>query len=418
MSVVRMNAPKLSVSTSPLEDWLVSSLREKEAPQECSCGELSLLTVVIPCYGRQDFLLRQCVYWHGSGAALVIVDGSERSLCDGVQHTLSGLGDITYIHSTVNMMDRLKLASEYINTPYTILLGDDEFMLFAGLCSAIFQLEKNSELAACIGQSLAFYPANDSEDFTYGTGYPHWGYAIEQDDVQQRLNTAMSDYTAATCYAVLRTPVWKKSWGQLQNWSSPYAGEMQQAMTTYIWGKLTTVEEVYWMRSNENRPVTIKGFNRGLSFQEWWLSERFKSEHDSFVAILSSQLVDAQHLEYAQATVIVKEAIATLISHLEDVSQDRKMSQPVWKSIISNMRSSIVYVIKGLLPERLIDLLKSATFNFGSASSNKGSLGSLADIKRITSPTPFLMNDALLEELSAMETLVAKFYKARVSKSI
>ena len=360
--------------------------------------------------------MRQCAYWHGSGAAVVIVDGSAQPLGENVRQLLSGLGDITYLHSESSMMDRLKQASGHIHTRYAILLGDDEFLLFTGLCSAIAQLEQDPALVACIGQSLAFCPSGDGASCTYGTGYPHWKYAVRQDNVQDRLNASMSDYKAATCYAVLRTPVWRKSWGQLQNWSSPYTGEMQQALTTYIWGKLTTVDEVYWMRSSENRPVNNKGFNRGLSFQEWWVSPKFKTEHDSFIAILSDELVSAQHMERVKAEAIIRESVGVFIRHLDEENQKRNKSLTGRKAAVGVLRSATVNILKRLLPEQLLERLKSILFKLRSVP-GKEDMGSLADLKRITPPTPFRMNDVLAAELSAMEALIANFYRTRLGKS-
>lgn len=382
-----------------------------------SLSALSLLTVVIPCYGRQDFLLRQCAYWHGSGVAVVIVDGTEQPLGENVRQIFSDLDDITYLYSATNMMDRLKQASGHIHTPYAILLGDDEFMLFTGLCSAIAQLEQDSALVACIGQSLAFYPSSDGTSCTYGTGYPHWEYAVRHDDVQERLNASMSDYTAATCYAVLRTPVWRKSWGQLRNWSSPYAGEIQQGLTTYIWGKLATVDEVYWMRSNENRPVTNKGFNRGLSFQEWWVSPKFKTEHDSFIAILRDELVSAQNMGLEKAEVIVREAVSAFIKHMSIIDRKKVDSLTGRNAAASGLRSAAVKILKRLLPQQLLERLKSILFDLRSGEPGGGALGSLIDIKKLAPPPPFVMNDALVAELSAMEALIASFYKAYQGQS-
>lgn len=404
------------VTTPSLEHWLATSLRTRADLPPSGFKTLALLTVVIPCYGRQDFLLRQCAYWQGSGARVVIVDGSPEPLGEGIQKIVSALEDITYLYANASMMDRLQLASRQIQTPYAILLGDDEFLLFTGLCSAINLLEQNPALVACIAQSLAFYPSPDGTGCTYGTGYPHWKYSVQQDDVRERLNVSMSDYTAATCYAVLRTPVWRKSWGQLQNWSSPYVGEMQQGLTTYIWGKLATVDEVYWMRSNENRPVTSKDFNRGLSFQEWWASPKFKLEQGKFVALLTDELVQAACMEPYGAEATIREAITSYIAHLNEVT--RKMAETLTgrEATIRKLRAAAVDGVKRLLPQQLIGGLKSMLFSLASVA-GEGSLGSLADLRRINAFTPFLISNELTVELSEMEALIASFYGARKSQT-
>lgn len=373
---------------------------------------LAQLTVVIPSYGRQDFLARQCAYWHGTGATVVIVDGSERPLTDSMRLAISRLGDVTYVHSVASMMDRLRLASNLIETPYAILLGDDEFLLLEGLCSAIGKLEQDAELVACIGQSLAFFPA--SRGCSYGPGYPHWKYAVCHDNARNRMIAAMSDYRAASCYAVLRAPTWRRSWGQLQNWSSPYVGEIQQGLTTYIWGKLTTVDEVYWMRSSENRPVTNKDFNRGLSFQEWWGSSDFLREREEFIRVLSQELMDAEHLDMESAQFSILEAITVYVDCMNQIHKEAVNALAGRQAIVRQLRACVVSGLKMLLPTKLIRGLKSASFNLSSAS-GIGSMGSRADFMRSTASLPFLVTEEFAAELSEMESLIASFYLARTA---
>lgn len=400
-----------------LDSWFAHSLRKSANEENPSFATLSLLTVVIPCYARQDFLLRQCVYWHGSGASVVIVDGSPQPL-DGIsRQTLDGLSDVIYLHAAISMSDRLKMASKHIRTPYATLLGDDEFFLFSGLCSAILALERDASLSACIAQSLAFHTMQDGTACSYGHGYPHWRYTVRQDEIEQRLQTAMSDYTAATCYAVLRAPVWCKSWGQLENWSSPYVSEMQQGITTYIWGKLSTVDEVYWMRSSENRSITSTDFNRGLSFRDWWSSAQFETEHERFFAILTRELKSAITVDDARARAVVREAVETFIRHLDDLDRDARQALTGPGAVLNTFRKSTAAIAKRLLPRRWLEYLKSAMFGAVPAPT-PGNYGQLQDLQKLTPPVEFLIDDRLIAELSAMENLISGFYRARKGHAV
>lgn len=400
-----------------LEDWFERALQHGAGKAEVALASLSLLTVVIPCYGRQDFLLRQCVYWHGSGVSVVIVDGSPQALAESVQKTIHGLGDVTYLHAAISMMDRLKLACDHICTPYAILLGDDEFLLHGGLCSAIGALERDPSLAACIAQSMAFYAPTVDGPVTYGDGYPHRGYSVRDVEVAQRLKTAMANYTAATCYAVLRTPVWKKSWGQLENWSSPYVGEMQQGLTTYIWGMLDTVDEVYWMRSSENRPVTSKDFNRGLSFREWWSSPRFSTEQHRFLSILESELEHATGMTGDAARKVVRESVEVYISHLRELDAGVEESLTRGRAAIAIVRRAVVRVLKWMLPHAVIVRIKSGLFA-AAAATHAGNLGTLDDLRNAKANLKFTADEQLFGELSAMERLINNFYLSRKGRAV
>jgi glycosyltransferase domain-containing protein len=404
------------MTTPALEHWLETTLREPRRVEAADRAMLEKLTVVVPCYGRQDFLLRQCAYWHGTGVRLIIVDGSEQALPPSTQGLMAGLADVRYLHAHISMMERLKLAADRLETPYAILLGDDEFLLYAGLASAMRELERNPALVACIAQSLAFYPPAAGGRCTYGEGYPHWRYAVMQDDPGQRLQAAMSDYTAATCYAVLRTPVWQRSWGQLRNWSSPYVGEMQQGITTYIWGKLTTVDEVYWMRSSENRPVTNKGFNRGLSFQEWWEATKFSVEHQAFLEILKSELVEASPSHALAAESVITQAIHAYLQHLNHLKvKHAASSQGLWTQFKA-LRQYGVKLAKACLPDAIVGHLKSAKFA-ASHAVQYGALGSLDDVQRNLANHRFLLSESLSYEILDMESLVVGFYHARMEKA-
>lgn len=46
-----------------------------------------------------------------------------------------------------------------------------------------------------------------------------------------------------------------------------------------------------------------------------------------------------------------------------------------------------------------------------------GNLGNLVDLKATKTPLPFLFNNELVTDLSAMEKLIADFYKARRDQS-
>lgn len=399
-----------------LVNWFKTSIMTKGST-EPPCAVLALLTVIVPSYERQDFLLRQCAYWHGSGVTMLIVDGSVNRLFDNALEAISQLQDIKYYHAPSSYVDRLNLASKHIVTPYAVLMGDDEFLLLDGLRSAIKKLEDDGSLAACNAQSIAFYPGRDGDSCTYGPGYPHWQYSIMQTSTRERLSAALSNYTAATAYAVMRTPAWRRSYGNQRPWTSPYASEMQQAISTYISGGLATVDEVYWMRSDENRPVNIGTFNRGRSFQEWWTSPKLDGEHNAFIEILGAELAHAQGIKRPEADASIREAVEIFVCHMHQIATKASDSPSEKIALASALKSAVVSMLKLLLPERLLQWLKALLFNFRYGSgSGTGTFGNLTELKQLPTP-PFLISDALIFDLSNMEKLIAGFYKARQAQS-
>ncbi len=336
---------------SSIRSWFIEQIESKTALNDGLQGlsNLSKLTVIVPSFERQEYLLRQIVYWKDSKVNLVIVDGSEQSLAEGVLYDYLQIANVTYYHLNAPYSERLKFAITKINTKYTVLLGDDEFLLKTGLISVIDQLENNPDIEACIGQSRKFYCTNDI--VTYQTGYPHTDYHILQDDVSERLNAAMHEYTAATCYAVIRSETWAKSYGNMVNWGSPYTAEMQQAFYVYIAGKLTTSKKIYWLRSSENAPINTRTFDRTFSFESWWSASKFDSEKQLFVELLSAEIHDM----YSEQT---KRAIITkAVSLFINAAQSRRAPKNPYEKHRQKLISTLGRVARLSLPHSLFSKL-------------------------------------------------------------
>ena len=386
---------------------LLFFLQENIDKKKQNHPNLSMLTIIIPSYCRQDFIIRQCAHWHGSGASVVIMDGSPKPLANDMQKVITGLGDITYVHSTTGIIDRLKHASTLIKTTYAVLCGDDEFFLSPGLCSAITLLEQDQDLVACIGQSLRYYLSNNELKINYAKGYDTYRYEVMQGNVQDRLNVSVKNYNAATCYAVTRSPVWCRSWGSLQTCSSSYVSEIEHALTTYIWGKLGSVDDVYWMRSDENPPAETIDLKR-LPVKQWWASNKFKTERANLVTKLGDELISAQYMDRANAEALV-------INVFDVYLRDQK--HPSNSLFLQKCRQFAVNTLKKWVPKICVSHLIKLRSRLRPIVPAIGNFGNLVDLKETKTPLPFLFNDELVTDLSAMEKLIVEFYKARSDQS-
>lgn len=386
---------------------LLSFLQENIGRKKPNHPNLSKLTIVIPSYCRQDFIIRQCANWHGSGASVVIMDGSPKPLANTLYQAIADLDDVTYVHSATIVVDRLKHAATLIKTPYAVLCGDDEFLLASGVCSAIALLEQDQDIVACIGQSLHYYLSNNGSQCHYGAGYDTYKYEVRQDDVQDRLNASVKNYNAATCYAVTRSHVWRRSWGNVQRCSSGHVIELEHAFTTYIWGKLASVDDVYWMRSDENPPAETVDVKR-LPIQEWWASNKFKTERANFVTKLGDELISVQHIDRANAKALVINAFELLL---------REQKYPSNSSFRQQCRQFAVNTLKEWMPRIWVGHLIQLRSRLRPIAPATGNFGNLVDLKATKTPLPFLFNDEVVSDLSAMEKLIADFYKARRDQS-
>jgi glycosyltransferase domain-containing protein len=389
-------------SRTSLRKWFIAAMDVNEVATQRAGTSLADLTVVIPSYGRQEFLLRQAIYWKDSHASILLLDGSQTALDDDLRAKIAKTGNITYVHSFVSFAERMCLAGSMLATSHAVMSGDDEFLLASGLQRALEKLESDPSAIGCIGQSLGFFVDADNHTLSYLTGYPHWKYEVRAAQAAQRMDAAMSNYVAATCYAVLKSDVWRRSWGQHGAWSSPYAGEIQQALATYARGNLTSVDEVYWMRSTENAPVNSLGYNRGLSFEEWWRSPQLKHEHYQFVQMISTQLSEMETTQPELAAQVVEHAISLYVGELKVPSGNQGL-RPVFKAWLGKV-----------LPSALRAWLKAMLFDFRSAPPTTGALGSLAQLKVMPSQTLRVnANPQFFDDLAQMESIVQNFYAAR-----
>ena len=253
-----------------------------------------------------------------------------------------------------DFFNRVKLASEYIQTPYAVFHSDDEFFLKASLCRAISLLDMDDELVACNGQVIGFCRSELQGNIDYVHGiYAFLGYAILEDNARDRLSHALATYNAATCYAVLRREVWISSWVN-QAWSSPYAAEIYQAITTYLYGKLKIIDEIYALRSSENAPVSIPHeFDRKFSFKEWWFSPCFVTEREDFISQLAETAMKCSSLDDAEARKIVEDSVA---SYLACVEERKKRS--LLRSIRSTTLTAIKIILHRIMPPNTLHALK------------------------------------------------------------
>ena len=132
-------------SPQDLTDWCLEALRGSNDVLPMRNVDLSKLTVVVPSKCRQDYLLRQIRYWSATSAQLIIVDGTSLPISSEVRHEVNTHPRIEYHHIPSSLNDRLHFAGGMIETPYAVMLSDDEFHLPTGLAASIRVLEGNPE---------------------------------------------------------------------------------------------------------------------------------------------------------------------------------------------------------------------------------------------------------------------------------
>jgi glycosyltransferase domain-containing protein len=391
------------MASSKLVDWCLASLNSE--PKQSSVEDpLSRLAIVVPSYCRQGFLLRQMVYWHGSPVELFLLDGSPEPLDVRVVRAFEMHPGRHYVHNPSGFIDRLSCVVPKLNRSFAILLGDDEFHLAGGLRKAIQFLDSNLDHAGCIGQSLRFFRSGDKNVVTYGRGYQHFRYAVDQDHVDDRLSFALSQYNAATCYAVLRKEAWEKSWGDLLKTSCKDTCEVQQAIATYAVGKFATVEEVYWLRSEENISVPDSQTFKNLSFAQWWARADYASERSQLVSRLSSLIPSQNRLSPEQTKVLVENALETFY-------QFNLLAFPLANRLTAaKLKGAVVSLLRRCLPMSIYSRVR-ALLSKPDKGLIRGDLGLLSQLADPEYRKLFRHEPSMVIELTKVRNLISEFYE-------
>lgn len=401
------------LTTRALEEWCLEALSDSIEDGSDSDTDLSMLTVVVPSLERQPYLMRQIRFWASKTARLVIVDGSGRPLDGRICTAIGEHPRITYVNQRSSWADRLNLASRHIETPYTVMLGDDEFHLPTGLSASLAVLEESSDLVGCMGQVLSASPIRSSRRISFSRAYPALaGYSVRNTEPEERLVAAMSAYNMATCYAVLRTQAWRRSWGAVGNWRIPIAAEIQQALAVYLLGGLATTNQVQWLRSAENPPIVLEEEgNHRVLFPEWWNSPRDETERSQFVASVSEAVAGELGIGHDQISVSVSTAIGAFVDSQPSLTNESVTRGSV-RSGLLDLASRTKRTIARLLPT---PLLLSAKRVFGVASRALGGpgggyYGTVEDLPKIPSAEGLVFTPGAVDELVAIEAMVAEFH--------
>jgi glycosyltransferase domain-containing protein len=295
--------------------WTEQEL-DKKKKSDNEHNQLSQLTIIIPSFCRQDYLVRQVVFWAFTDVNVVIADGSPELLDVSLIDMISDLPNISYNHLVDSYTSRIKKSCSYINTPYAMCLADDDLYLKKGLCRAIDYLNQNAGVVACMGQILGVdYDLQKQHGFYFPYGGSLRSYQVKSEDPVTRLKYALNGYRTATSYAIYRAQTFKDVWHGIQTTSCLEATEYEHAMATYMHGSLSTIEDFYWLRSYECEPVdSLIDGTRETTFDVWWSKNEYKQECLFLVERLVIKLCDNSNVEKNQSRDIINELIGYILN--------------------------------------------------------------------------------------------------------
>ena len=217
---------------------------------------ISDLTVVIPTISRPLFVRRQVSYWAEFDAQVVILDGAANSIRDQLPNDIPQ--QIRYIHQPIKFNQRLSHAKEFVKTEFVCLLPDDEFFVPQGLSRAIKYLRDDSELIGVVGKVLYFFV--DQGRFLCKRGYEEWkNFSETSTSSIDRVEECLPPNKAHKVqFGVFRSAEWKELFFECYRdfYSCGYLYERMLNLYSAVLGKTLVMDELLWMRSMENPPIS------------------------------------------------------------------------------------------------------------------------------------------------------------------
>jgi len=243
--------------------------------------DLNRLTIVIPTNGRPHAIRRAVDYWHKTPVQLVILDGAEQPIKIPEKY-LAG-GNVTYHHAPGTLMERMGKSTDFVKTEYAALISDDEFFLLSALHNCIRFLDDHEEYVACKGLAVAF--GWDGRIINWRpTNKTLRGYEVAAESPAGRMYEHFSNYAHASLWSVQRRDVYvasMKAVGSGPPFSAGPCFEVQVALITSYMGKIKVLDELMWLRSDENESIAWK--EMPLSFRDWWRDKSLRDEHSRLI---------------------------------------------------------------------------------------------------------------------------------------
>ncbi len=249
---------------------------------------LSKLTVIIPSMNRQKLGLSAMNYWSKFNVKLHFVDGSENRIENS---NLSMLNEnIRYHHIKIlSEVDRLKEILPLINTKYSILSSDDDFLLPNALNDCVNELERNKDLISCYGQTLSFYKFNNKVKF-FRTDRGLYNFENNAHTPLERLQNQMKNYTPSIIYSLMRTEYFKNIF-DVENFSrfKYYASlEIRATLLINYYGTSKAVDSLLLLRNKEEKSATKRNLKNTSFFLTMYHPKQKKNRKDFINELVKS----------------------------------------------------------------------------------------------------------------------------------
>jgi len=270
---------------------------------------LSNLTIVVPTYNRHLQVLKTINFWRGRGPELLILDGSPTPLALDQEH--ESMEGLIYLHIPETFQSRIVQSGTHITTDYVALSGDDEVQMPSSLAASIAELERNADLASCLGWAVGFstYVAEGSEQQLNGYScYPKLQFLHNtHESVEHRWYTHLSSYVPSNIYSVVRANAYKNALKLIDAPGDRVGGQLELEFEIAILyqGGNKVLPNMHWLRNfgDSSNYTHDPDNNPAKMFYQCFLSPKLSSWRQEFLSTRAEVLaeIDGQDVKLVRA---------------------------------------------------------------------------------------------------------------------
>jgi len=299
------------------------------------------VTLIVATFNRSEFLIRLLNYYSYTKFDGTIIIGDSSNI-DHIVRTKAAIENLSYKlniqymeYPGLNSTQAYEKLADLVNTPYVTLLGDDDFVLKAGLLECCEFLSKNPEYIAANGKAWVFEVENGE---AYGTvditgAYPQ--PMINASSASDRLLFHMRHYTV-TLFSVFRLEAWQEIWRDVSLIKDrAFGSELLPCGLSVALGKVAHLDCLYLMRQSNNQRYIEPEFDLWITDPKWFLSHQIACDR------LAEVLVTVDNIDYDDAFVIARKGFWFYLSRgvFEQFQENHRQSLPHWKRWIQDWLS-------------------------------------------------------------------------------
>lgn len=335
--------------------------------------ELEEITIVIITYKRYGFLKRLLSFYASAGYNynLLVLDSTPNNPTEeDLLYLLNSNPQLKWVRydSSIFFVNKIADGCKYINTKYSVLCADDDFILPSGILKSIDFLESNLEYSCCHGIYYD-YELKNSKKLNFGNIYGQIIGGEEITSLDRVVNYLNGQTTYYSFYAVHRTSdfkfIWKSSkiyvldWGLSENFPSALSliiGKMKvmgvpysiREKNNFVWFDNEREEKMYSLdkidlfinglvealKSEKNevgellKSIFYEKLNRSKLKKKAAASKNFSSKKMSIITKIKNKL-KYYYNQYCQSKLLLKNEhqalkIALLMKNSDDINTSRK----------------------------------------------------------------------------------------------